>query len=118
MRWLAPALLLLCLMGSVEAQPSNVVGMGTGRCQEFNSQYQKNPKVAENLYFTWVQGFMSGANIVLYKAKAPTHHIETAAEDAYRQFLRSYCDKYPLHNFIDGVLELMATLKKNPPQAN
>jgi hypothetical protein len=53
--------MILAVVGSVKAE-TILWGVGAKTCGIFASNYLINPKLADDVYHSWAQGFMSGIN--------------------------------------------------------
>lgn len=90
-----------------------ISGAGTYTCGEFAKDYSQNPKMVENLFFTWAQGFMTGLNlesstngiegIKVYRDLG--QHIENQKEK-----VRAYCNDHPLVPYPSAVMDLYSSL--------
>jgi hypothetical protein len=40
-----------------------MMGAGSSTCADYTQEYRRDPDTANNLYFSWAQGFMSGQNV-------------------------------------------------------
>jgi len=105
----AAALALVLGSMPVAAEPMVAMGMGTLSCAEFGRFYRDFPQ-AENDFFAWAQGFMTGVNL------APGVQKRDMSGDTKVQmrFLRDYCADHPLKNYIDAVIGLYGTLPLAP----
>ena len=105
---------------SRKATDENRLGNGAGfqSCAQFAKNFATSPSV-ENVYFSWAQGFMTGWNIALGKQEAVVVDLSAMTIDVQKKWLRDYCDKYPLKNYLDGVSDLMARMAYlKPPKLN
>lgn len=87
-------------------------GLGVKSCAQFAKEYAVEPTLAENLYFAWAEGFLSGMNAESEAAHLPYKRIEggDAAANTYRQAIRSYCDAHPLSSYSDAVISVFEAL--------
>ena len=80
------------------AQNYPVMGMGAAKCSMYNS-LTKNPSdlTYKNLYFTWVQGFLSGINEMTLRDQKASVDLNSPSFDRVTQqgFLDSMCQRYP-----------------------
>jgi hypothetical protein len=51
------------------AEPAGTTGLGATTCGEFAEHYTKDPNLADLMYGSWAQGFMSGWNLELASAR-------------------------------------------------
>src|SRR5258706_16471380 len=87
--------------------------LGMRSCGEFAKAYAANPAIAEDLYFTWAQGFISSLNL----NSVPNTHVyrDINGDDiqAHKAHIRAYCDAHPLAQYVAAVLDLYGTF---PPK--
>ncbi len=95
------------------ADPTLKVGAGVRSCAQFRRDYQANPELVEALYFTWAQGYLSGASLFSSDGE-PTVDLlpEGHTEQSQREYLREFCQKKPLSPFSEGVATLFLELLK------
>jgi hypothetical protein len=79
---------------------------------------EKAQKLAEILFFTWAQGYMSALNIVRVALKKPIHDLKAWSISAEEQNLRTFCDQRPLAMFTEAIQDLYDKLPLAPPQSN
>jgi hypothetical protein len=98
----------LVLATTVSARcENNVVGYGINSCATFGQGYKKHPEIAEELYFGWAQGFMSGLNIGAHATGHRSKDVTASSDDAQKRSIRDRCNEHPLGSYYDAVLELM-----------
>jgi hypothetical protein len=111
---LTAALLLGALASVAQAQPNKdfaAMGIGTSTCTQFANLYKGNPQFAENLYFTWAQGFLSSWNMNQMVTKQPYWNLGSLTTTEQETLLRQYCDQHPLGNFVDAIFDLLTHLE-------
>ena len=86
------------------------MGMGTATCAQFANDYKANVE-ADDIYFVWARGFMSGRNSVLHEGGLPTLQLDSMPDESQKFFLRTYCDAHPLLPYVFAVMELQKSLK-------
>lgn len=90
-------------------------GAGTFTCGRFAQDYAKAPQYVEGLYFAWAQGFLSAQN--LHIANDVNAYYDLGGDtELHESFLRNYCNKHPLANYVDAVFELAKTLPRKKYQ--
>jgi hypothetical protein len=104
------------LCSVLDARSEEIVGTGVGNrsCAEFAKLYRNTatPNIIENIFFSWAQGYMAGWNVALSDVqKELTIDLSTLKTDEQKKYLRDFCDKHPLKNYMDGVMELMSQIK-------
>lgn len=93
------------------------MGAGTQSCAVFGQQYQKNPQLAEAVYFSWAQGYMSAVNYFAGSAQKFPLNLAPVGWPVPNQeaFIRDYCAGHPLDDYTMAVLKLMGRLKAAAP---
>ena len=117
MRKIILLIAMAALLGRVEAAENEaaVSGIGAAKCSAFAKAFKESPTMAENVYFTWAQGYMSGMNTALLMVKKPFRDLSAQSADQQKLHIRNYCDKRPDNPFLDAVLNLYGTI---PSQLN
>jgi hypothetical protein len=92
------------------------MGAGTETCGKFSNLYQ-TAQFVEAYYFAWAQGFFSGANAHAIANKGTTRDLSSMSINQQQQFLRDYCNKYPLADYMAGVLDLYLQFKPTDSRA-
>ncbi len=108
--WAMLPLLILAVIGASTAafssEHANGYGLGIDSCAVFAKKYTANPEVAESVYFTWAQGFMSGLNFVA-TANGSVYRVITGSDmTTQKADIRSYCEAHPLTQYVGAVIDL------------
>ena len=93
-----------------------VMGPGTMNCMQFSAlrrQPQPVAQAAENDFFFWAQGIMSGINMGKEAMGQPTKNLSSIDIDDQRQLLREYCNAHPTKTYMDGVIDLLNQLNNS-----
>jgi hypothetical protein len=95
-------------------------GVGTHSCAEFAKLYTSNPSVAEDIFFTWAQGFMSGLNASSWAETGTYRSIEGTPSEmvALKVHIRSYCDVHPLGQYVSAILDVYNSLPIKKENSN
>jgi hypothetical protein len=101
----------LLYFGEANAKDFALRGVGTSTCTEFANLFKSDAEWAENLYFTWTQGFLSGWNFAQLEAKKQSVNLALLDTKAQEASIRRYCDQHPLGNYLDAVLNLLLELQ-------
>lgn len=106
---LALATALAVALTPIPASAHPIQGLGATSCADFAFQYRQNPEMWELSYFTWAQGYMSGLNIAgMGNGNRPR---ELAGDyPVQKQRIRGFCDRSPLKNYMDAVIDLWKSL--------
>lgn len=86
------------------------LGPGMQSCGEFSRLYATNPTAAEDLFYTWAQGFMSALNLSFMSTTGAYRAIDPNGMAAYKLRLRSYCDANPPSQYMQAVMDLYNSL--------
>jgi hypothetical protein len=108
---LAVVAVLMIMSSAASSEPRVLMGIGAKTCAVFAKDYQLNPQI-ENIYTTWAEGFMSGANMMVTVMGGASTDVEAMSLSDQQQFLRSFCQENPLSQYLEGVLALMKKLPK------
>ncbi len=106
--------MLMFMSVSSATESVAVMGIGVGTCGDFTSLYKLDPARAETLYFSWVQGFLSGWNIGRLADDQPFYNLKSMDVDRQQSLVRTYCDQHPLSNYLDAVRGLTDELEQTP----
>jgi hypothetical protein len=108
---LTVSLLLGRAAGAVELSQS--AGIGANLCAQFTKAYIENPANAEDLYWSWAMGMMSGMNLASI-ANSNVFRDLTGDQDIYRRATRSFCNAHPLTTYAGAILDVYVSfpLKK------
>ena len=86
-----------------------LVGVGTTTCSEYATMYKSDPTTADTVFWTWVQGFLSGWNTAAMKKGEAPRDLGKAPEQQVQSF-HSYCDRHPLSVVAQAALDLYMSL--------
>lgn len=89
-----------------QSDPVKTMGIGTSRCERFLQLYDATSTAADDVYFTWATGFMSGLNTAITTQKTSSHDLSAKSEDEQKSLLRSYCTNHPLGTYMQAVLNV------------
>jgi hypothetical protein len=91
-------------------------GLGTQPCADFAKAYAANPSVAEDIYFIWTQGFMSGMNASAPAASPNSNDLGDGSLESHKARIRAYCDAHPLAQYAQAVQDLYLTFPSRNDQ--
>jgi hypothetical protein len=108
---IAAALALWVLFaGAAEAADhGQTIGAGADLCAEFTKAYAANPKSAEDTYWSWAMGMMSGMNLATV-ANSNVFRDLNADQDIMRRAARAFCAAHPLTTYSGAILDLYVSL--------
>jgi hypothetical protein len=103
--------LITCPPMAMGAERAAWIGPGTVSCADFGQACRDDRKGAENLFFSWAQGFMSGLNTeLLERGEADLNKLSVAEQ---KELLRSYCEAHPRAAYFAAVFELYNRLRRD-----
>jgi hypothetical protein len=108
-------LLVIAIFQSAYAQqPRNyaATGGGTRSCAEFAEAYKQYPADTEGAFFIWAQGMMSGINFVLSIRNQDTTNLARWELQRQMQHIRQYCANNPLRYYLEAVVDLYDTMRR------
>ena len=106
------ATMILAVVGSVKAE-TVLWGVGAKTCGIFASNYLINPKLADDVYHSWAQGFMSGVNYAKVAATGDSRDLAAMPTDEQMARIKKYCNARPLANYVDAVMDLYNGFPQN-----
>lgn len=112
LRFVVAGVVFLGILQFASAQTINIVGIGAADCRLFQSDLV-NKADAENHYFYWAQGYMSGLLIRAPKGVDEKLQLTPTWYPMLRQaeFLREFCQANPRKTYADGVEALYKSLR-------
>jgi hypothetical protein len=103
--------IIIALMTTISANAETALwGVGAKTCGIFASNYLINPKLADDLYHSWAQGFMSGINYAKMEAAGNSRDLSAIPLDEQMARIKKYCNEHPLADYIDAVMDLYKAL--------
>jgi hypothetical protein len=90
------------------SQAEEIAAQGAGilTCRQFANIYRGHPELAENVFFTWAQGFMTGVNYAKIAANGKSANLGAMTTAKQKSYIRSYCDAHPSEFFLNAVTNL------------
>jgi hypothetical protein len=112
MRGISPliALVFLATTASAQDRQGGMMGAGSAACSEYTQQYASEPDTANNVYYSWAQGYMSGQNIERSSQKKPMRNLAALPIATQLDFLRRYCLQSPTSLFAVAAQNLFNAL--------
>jgi hypothetical protein len=102
--------LSLFFAGAAEAvDRGQTIGAGADLCAEFTKAYSANPKSAQDLYWSWAMGMMSGMNLATV-ANSNVFRDLAADQDIMQRATRVFCTAHPLTTYSGAILDLYVSL--------
>jgi len=95
MHTIAVAVLVVIVTAEASAQQpqAGMMGAGSGTCAQYTQAYRRDPDEANNVYFSWAQGYMSGQNAA--RDKSPMRDLNVLPISTQLDFLKRFCDQKP-----------------------
>ena len=107
-------LAIIVLMTTISASAETAIwGVGAKTCGIFASNYLINPKLADDLYHSWDQGFMSGLNYAKVEATGDSRDLSAMPTEEQMAHIKKYCNARPLADYVDAVMDLYKSLPEN-----
>jgi hypothetical protein len=106
------ATMILAATGSIKGETA-VWGVGAKTCGIFANNYLINPKLADDVYHSWAQGFMSGINYAKVEATGGSRDLSALPTDEQMARIKKYCNEHPLADYIDAVMDLYKGFPQN-----
>ncbi len=105
------AVLLALFSLQTTAFAADAYGLGAKDCRSFAKDTSNN-KEAEEMYFSWAQGFVSAVNKVYSEMHYHTKDIlpPSFSADDQRNYIRDYCAKHPSDLYGYGAMKLFWAL--------
>lgn len=92
------------------AEKAGWIGPGTVSCAEFSRACRDDPKNAENLFFSWALGFMSGLNTeLLERGETDLNQLPIFKQ---KELVRSYCKEHPQAAYFAAVFDLYNSIRR------
>lgn len=105
---------IIVVMTTLSASAQTVLwGVGAKTCGIFASNYLINPKLADDVYHSWAQGFMSGLNYAKVAAAGDSRDLSAMPTDEQMARIKKYCNERPLADYVDAVMDLYKNLPEN-----
>jgi hypothetical protein len=109
-------LIVAVLLGATSiSQAAEIAAQGAGilTCRQFANMYRGHPELAENVFFTWAQGFMTGVNYAKIAAHGKSANLGAMTTAKQKSYIRSYCDSHPSELFLRAVTNLYFRLPRS-----
>ena len=88
-RVLLCSLVTLLSFSVCRADEASVKGYGAASCAVFGQAYKKNPDEAEETYFAWALGFMSGINLIAKVQHLQRRDLMAMSSENQKRFIRN-----------------------------
>jgi HdeA/HdeB family len=106
----AAAVCVLITVGRALAQQpeAGMMGAGSSTCADYVQAYRSDPDSANDLYFGWAQGYMSGQNVA--HDKKPMRNLNALPISTQLDFLKRFCEQKPTALFAIAAQNLFNAL--------
>jgi hypothetical protein len=115
LNFISLAVFVLGFSASASAAEYDIMGIGTQTCGQYADVYRMSPTVADNSYFSWAQGYMSGINLGFIANGGKSKNLNSISPEEQRHTLRQYCDEHPLAQYNKAVLDLLTRFQAMSP---
>ena len=108
------AMILACLCGTAYAEDAfSITGPGMATCGQFGEEYTRDVQI-EAFFFSWGQGWMSAANLLLSATAGKSSTTDLAVISVEEQMLhiRAYCEENPFKYYQAAVIDLYDSMRR------
>jgi len=109
-RVLLCSLVTLLSFGICRAEEASVRGYGVVSCAIFGQAYKTNPDEAEETYFAWALGFMSGINLIAKVQHLQRRDLMAMSSEDQKHFIRKWCSEHQFNHYYEAVAALVFSL--------
>lgn len=112
---LVAAMILACLCSTAKAEDAfSIAGPGLATCGQFGEESAKDVQI-EAFFFSWGQGWMSAANLLLSATAGKSSTTDLAVISVEEQMLhiRAYCEENPFKYYEAAVIDLYDSMRRN-----
>ena len=95
------------------ADPGSLAGVGNYTCSVFNQTIKQDP-AQEDIFFNWLEGYISGSNVMLQLDKKPLHNVSSLSPAQHKQYVRGWCNMHPSDQFVIAAYQLFSALSLMP----
>lgn len=110
-RLLLATAMVVAMSGAAKADTMIVMGAGFMSCLQFNVLNRQSRGEAQEAFFYWAQGFMSGLNMGRVVAGQFPKNLASIDLDDQERFLLGYCAAHADKQYMDAVIELLGQFK-------
>jgi hypothetical protein len=103
------AAMVVSLAFPIIASAADIYGFGAQYCSTFNENILSTPSI-ESDYFTWVQGFISGANAIILSKHGQSKQVDASTKGSQKKQIRDFCRNHPRSQYVEAAVELWTTL--------
>src|SRR5271170_6990523 len=93
------------------------IGIGSNLCAQFAKERADNPASANETYWTWAMGMMSGLNFASIANNKYFRDL-TGDQDLFQHAILVYCQSHPLASYTGAILDLYVSLPLKKASAN
>ena len=100
------------ILRAMDSASAGAYGLGKESCAKFGELYKLNPTQAEDLFFTWAQGFISGLDLETELQAGMTRLPDGGSLplEPIKLQIRAYCDAHPLAPYYSSVTKVYMSL--------
>jgi hypothetical protein len=99
---------------SVRADEITSMGFGVTSCGAYAHDFKERGKMAQEMYFIWAQGYLSGFNSSGLYREGRSRNLSAITPDQQQTRIDIFCDAHPLLLYLTAVEELLQSLPENP----
>jgi hypothetical protein len=110
-------LLVAALHRAASADEILALGAGANRCSVYLASARQDSALTRSVYYTWAIGFMTGLNFAFLNFKSAEDRLsllDTYSQDDFEQRMHAFCQTNPSSYYMDGVVDLYASMQSVP----
>jgi hypothetical protein len=113
----AALVILVLALWPAEAS-AQIAGIGGRTCSQFAKDYLESREIAEPLYFTYAQGYLSALAMLFSALKKTEVNLGALSSDQQKAHIRKYCSDHSDTAYVWAVQNLFETLQKLSRNSN
>jgi hypothetical protein len=99
------------------AESGESIGIGSNLCAQYTKDRSDVPASAEQVYWPWAMGMMSGLNFASIANNKYFRDL-TGDQDLFQRAILAYCQTHPLASYMGAILDLYISLPLKKASAN
>jgi hypothetical protein len=103
------ALLTVPFVSVEAAETGESIGIGANLCAQLAKEHADNPAGADEVYWPWAMGMMSGLNFASV-ANSKYFRDLSGDQELFRRAIFAYCQRHPLASYSGAILDLYVSL--------
>jgi hypothetical protein len=104
--------IFICLCSMAQADNAFLAaGPGLATCNRFSKETAKDSQI-EKFFFSWAQGWMSAANLMLSVNKSSVTDLNAMSLDGQMLHIRAYCQENPSKYYESAIIDLYDSMRR------